>query len=166
MKLLKTAVCTAPFLAMTLLPGLGVASTFHRPASDISQISVAQAPGLGFSNISFIQTTNAEKQVRGWALKIAGTLTNLSSSPIQARAITYNIVAFNGQQYEVVAQNSEFLSPSMEPVTLKPGQSISFTHSLDSQQMASLSRYMLAPDVFTFQTVSVTNEVIDKLPVD
>lgn len=165
----KIAILVPSLLAVALLPCLGVAaSTLHpgRLPSGTSQIKIAQAgSGLVFSNISFVQTSKAQKEIRGWALKIQGTLTNRSSNAIQARAITYNIIAFNGQQSEVVVNNSEFLSPSMEPVTLAPGQSIAFTHSLDSEQMASLSRYMLAPDIFRFQVTGVTEEVIGKLPV-
>lgn len=163
---LKIAICAAPLLVVPLYPRVVVASTFHHFTSDTSQITVAQAPGIGFSNIRFVETTRAEKQVRDWALKIEGTLTNLSNSPIRARAITYDIIAFNGRQYEVVVRNTEFLIPSMKIVILEPGDSIPFIHSLDSEQMASLSRYIVAPDIFTFQVVGTTNEVIDKLPVD
>lgn len=164
LKPLKIAICATPLLAATLLPNVVAASIFHQTPSGAVQTTIAQAPGLGLSNINFVQTTDAEKEVRGWALKIEGTLTNFSGSAIQARAVTYNIIAFNGQRYEVIVTNSEFLSPRMEPVTLAPGASIPFVHSLDERQMAAMSRFALAPDIFRYQVVGVTNEVISKLP--
>lgn len=121
--------------------------------------------GLVISNISFRNASRAERTVRGWAKLIDGTLTNRSDQPIRARVINYDITAFNGRQREVVVNNSEFLSTDFEPVTLMPGQSIRFTHSLDSAQMASMNKYMLSPDIFALQIKNTQMEFIDKLPV-
>lgn len=127
------------------------------------QVRTPQAQsGLVFSNISFRDPSEAQRSARGWAKLIDGTLTNRSNQPITARTVNYTISAINDGRREILTNNSVSLSSNYEPVTLMPGQSIRFTHSLDRTQVASMGNYIMQPDLFTFQVKNTSLEVANK----
>lgn len=126
----------------------------------IAQQNRQQQPAIQFGYFILSDTTDIEKEVRGWYLKVLGKFTNTSNRRFQARTIRYQILTKTGR---VLVTNEEYLLPSMEVVSIDPGEETWYAHSLNQQQtrlVRSVPKHELR-----FRFLGFGTRMINKIPV-